>query len=120
MKILFTVDFYEPHKGGAEEVVRQLAERLVKNGGAVTVATTFLPARAAKSINGVNIAEFKISGNLAKGIVADKKEIERYQKFLQSGFDAVINYAAQIWTTDLAFGVLNNIKASRALVYSLR
>jgi|GEM_PF-5705905 len=27
MKILHTVEFYEPSKGGAQEVVRQLSER---------------------------------------------------------------------------------------------
>jgi glycosyltransferase involved in cell wall biosynthesis len=116
MKILFTVEFYEPHKGGAEEVVRQLAERLVKKGHNITVATTFLPARKENNINGVKIESFRISGNAVRGIFGNAEEIKRYRDFLQGDFDVVINYAAQIWTTDLAFLELDNICAKKILV----
>jgi L-malate glycosyltransferase len=116
MNILFTVEFYEPRKGGAEEVVRQLAERLVKRGHRVTVATTFLPGRSNSRINGVDIEEFRIAGTSAKDIRAEQQEVERYQAFLQRGFDAVINYAAQIWTSDLAFPVLGKLSAKKIFV----
>ncbi len=116
MRILFTVEFYEPHKGGAEEVVRQLAERLVIKGHDVTIATSFLGKRKSSILNGVKIESFRISGNLVNKIKGEKEEIKRYRDFLSSGFDIVLNYAAQIWTTDLAFEILDSIKAKKVLV----
>lgn len=116
MKILFTVEFYDPHKGGAEEVVKQLAERLAKKGHEVTVATSFLSERTSKNINGVIVESFKISGNAAQGYSGAPEEIKRYRDLLESGFNVVLNYAAQIWTTDLAFEVLHNIKEKKFLV----
>lgn len=116
MKILFTVEFYEPHKGGAEEVVKQLAERLVKFGHQVTVATSFIPERKEKRLNGVELESFKIFGNLALGIGGTEEEILRYQSFLKQDWDVVVNYAAQTWTTDLTFGVLDEIKAKKILI----
>lgn len=38
MKILFCVEFYYPSMGGAQEVVRQLAERMAAYGHEVCVA----------------------------------------------------------------------------------
>ena len=114
MKILHTVQFYEPHKGGAEEVIKQISEGLVRRGHSVTVATSFLSGRQQKIINGVKIKEFKISGNIVKGISANAKEIKRYQNFLiQGNFDIILNYATHIWTTDLAFPILDNISAKK-------
>ena len=40
MKILHTVEYYAPSVGGAQEVVRQISERMVQRGHQVTVATT--------------------------------------------------------------------------------
>jgi len=116
MKILFTVEFYEPHKGGAEEVVKQLAERLAKKEHSVTIATSFLNERTFLELNRVKIEGFKISGNIVNGITGNKNEIEKYRRFLRGDFDVIINYAAQIWTTDLAFDVLNDITAKKVLV----
>jgi glycosyltransferase involved in cell wall biosynthesis len=116
MKILFTVEFYEPQKGGAEEVVRQLAERLFKIGYDVTVATTFVPARDFKILNGVKVEQFRISGNNVRGVKATDSEIARYREFLLGDFNIIINYATQIWTTDLIFNILDKIKAKKVLV----
>lgn len=117
MKILFTVEFYEPKKGGAEEVVRQLAERLVKRGHEVCVATTAVRERIEKTIHGVHIEEFQLAGNSVKGIRGSEEEMRRYQDFLVSGgFDVVINYAAQIWCTDLVFPVLERIKGKKVFI----
>lgn len=63
MKILHTVEFYYPSVGGMQEVVKRLSELLVQYGHDVTVATTRLAARRDKTINGVKIKEFEISGN---------------------------------------------------------
>ena len=61
MKILHTVEFYEPCKGGAEEVVKQLSECLVAMGHDVTVATTIDKDRTPGKINGVLVLSFDIS-----------------------------------------------------------
>jgi len=42
VNILHTVEFYSPSVGGAQEVVRQISELLVKRGHDVTVATMSL------------------------------------------------------------------------------
>lgn len=36
MKILHTVEFYEPSVGGAQEVIKQISLQLVKRGHEVT------------------------------------------------------------------------------------
>jgi L-malate glycosyltransferase len=114
MNILHTVEFYSPSVGGAQEVVRQLSERLAARGHHVTVATTRLPERRSREINGVRIEEFDISGNAVRGIHG---EVERYQKFLLEGkFDIMMNYAAQQWTMDAAFPVLERIPYSKVMI----
>ncbi len=116
MRILHTVEFYEPRKGGAEEVVRQLSERLVKAGHEVTIATSFDPQRSAGYLHGVRVEQFKIRGNVVLGIKGDPSEIKRYQDLLAGNFDVVLNYAAQNWTTDLALESLYRITAKKVLV----
>lgn len=114
MKILHTVEFYYPSVGGMQEVVKQLSERLVKLGHDVTVATTKLPARHERIINGVRIAEFDISGNYVYGI---KGDVASYVNFLQdSNFDIIVNFAAQQWATDVPLTILNKIKAKKVFV----
>lgn len=114
MEILHTVEFYSPSVGGAQEVVKQLSERLVKRGHSVTIATTKLSERTDRVINGVTIKEFEISGNPIHGYSG---EIEQYQKLVrESKFDIVMNYAAQQWTTDLVFPVIHEISAKKVLV----
>jgi glycosyltransferase involved in cell wall biosynthesis len=114
VKILHTVEFYPPSKGGAQEVVRQLSERLADAGHDVTVATTKLPGRKSKTNAGVKIAEFDIKG---KSVTKISGETKKYQDFLVNGdFDIVMNYAAQQWATDLSFAVLDKIKAKKIIV----
>uniref|UniRef100_A0A832E0V0 Glycosyltransferase family 1 protein n=1 Tax=candidate division WWE3 bacterium TaxID=2053526 RepID=A0A832E0V0_UNCKA len=114
MKILHTVEFYDPSVGGMQEVVKQISERLVKLGHDVTVATTKLPGRKSLNIRGVKIREFAISGNLVRGLSG---ETDKYQDFLiNSEFDVMVNFAAQQWATDLAFEVLDRVKAKKVFV----
>ncbi len=114
MKILHTVEFYWPSVGGAQEVVKQLSEHLVVLGHDVTVATTKLSNRKSKILNGVKIKEFDISGNEVRGFTG---EIEKYKTFLkESNFDVIMNYAAQQWTTDLFFELMDDVKAKKILV----
>ena len=114
MKILHTVEYYSPSIGGAQEVVRQISERLVKQGHQVTVATTALPERSNKNINGVVVEEFDISGNAVRGF---RGETERYQQFLiQGDFDLMMNYAAQQWSMDLVFPILDRIPYQKVMI----
>jgi hypothetical protein len=97
MNILHTVEFYSPHVGGAQEVVKQISERLARRGHSVTVATTRISGRPKGPVNGVHVEEFAVSGNEVSGF---RGEVERYQDFLLgSGFDIMMNYAAQQWPT---------------------
>ena len=114
MKILHTVEFYHPSVGGMQEVVQQLSERLVGLGHQVTVATSRLSERNETTLNGVDIEEFGISGNLARGMTG---EIGRYRQFLlDSSFDVVTNFAAQQWATDAAITMLDRISAGKVFV----
>lgn len=117
MKILLTVEFYNPDKGGAQKVVEDLAIGLVKKGHDVTVATTHIPERKRNVIDGVKIESFKIGGNAVNGIKGDKKEIKRYEDLItRGGFDVILNYAAQSWHTDLTLPLLEEINAVKILV----
>jgi glycosyltransferase involved in cell wall biosynthesis len=113
MKILHTVEFYHPSIGGAQEVVRQISERLTKMGHDVTVATTKIP-RDSLIYNGVKIKEFDISGNYAKGYTGNIHDYINYVKY--SNFDIIMNYAAQQWATDLLLPILREIHAKKILV----
>ena len=114
MKILFCCEFYAPSVGGVQEVMRQLAERLVENGHQVTVATSKLPNRDFMSLNGVRIEEFSVSGNLMRGIFGDK---EQYCQFvIKGGFDIVMIKAAQQWTFDALWPVLDKINIPKVFI----
>lgn len=114
MKILHTVEFYHPSVGGAQEVVKQLSEHLVKKGHDVTVATTKIPNRGFKTLNGVKIKEFGVSGNKVRGFVG---EVEKYRQFVKRGnFDIVTNFAAQQWATDALLPIISDIKAKKVFV----
>ncbi len=114
LKILFCVEFYYPSLGGAQEVVRQLAERFAKRGHAVTVATSRIDSRHVNVHNGVRIVHFAVSGNRVRGF---RGEIDRYQEYLKAEqFDIVLFYAAQQWTFDAAWPVMQAISARKVLV----
>lgn len=114
MRILHTVEFYDPSKGGSQEVVKRISEQLVGRGHEVTVATTRSLKRECATINGVMIEEFDIEGNIVRGMVG---ETGRYQDFLKnSDFDVVMNYGAQQWATDLAMPILDQIPGKKVLV----
>ncbi len=112
-KVLHTVEYYYPSKGGAQEVVRRISEELVKRGHEVTVATARLPSRTFTDFNGVEIKEFSVSGNQVRGFGGDTRS---YQDFiLNSDFDVMMNYAAQEWTADLVFPILEQVKYKKIL-----
>lgn len=108
MKILFCCQFYAPSVGGVQELIRQIAEKLVLSGHQVTVATSKITERDFDQLNGVNIEEFDIAGNLVTRMTG---EVNRYQDFIISGpFDVMLVYAAQQWTFDALWPILEKIK----------
>ncbi|NTW62268.1 glycosyltransferase family 4 protein [Candidatus Saccharibacteria bacterium] len=114
LKILHAVEFYYPSIGGAQEVVRHLSERMVQAGHDVTIATTKLPNRKDLIHNGVKIVEFELSGNSVNGIKGNQKP---YVDLLKNGgFDIIMTYAAQQWSTDIFLENLDDIKAAKVLV----
>lgn len=116
MRLLFCCEYYHPSRGGVQEVMRQIAERMVQAGHDVTVATTPVPERESLVIGGVRIEEFDIRGNPVLGLEGGK-EIERYQEFLVTfPGDALMIKAAQQWTFDASWPVLDRIKARKVFI----
>ncbi|MCX6031406.1 MAG: glycosyltransferase family 4 protein [Chloroflexi bacterium] len=115
MRILHTCEFYYPHVGGAEEVVRQISERLARRGHQVTVATSADPARNYSELNGVRISEFAIRGNVVKGFEADKNELKRFRTHMMGNYDLIMNYAAQSWPTDLTLTMLDQLECPKVI-----
>lgn len=114
MRFLFCCEFYFPSVGGVQEVMRQLAERMVARGHQVVVATTKLANRGFTEHNGVQIAEFAIHGNNARGIHG---EVDRYQKFVcDFDGDAIMIKAAQQWTFDSLWPVLDRITTRKVFI----
>lgn len=113
LRILHAVEFFAPSVGGAQEVIRQISERLAARGHDVTVATTRLPERRKDRIGGVRIAEFDVRGNEVRGLEGD---LDGYRDFVINGdFDVVMTYAAQQWTTDALLPVLERIRPPTVL-----
>lgn len=105
MKVLICCENYPPSVGGVQEVMRQIAERLVGFSDEVTVATSAHEGRDRDTVlNGVRVVSFPIQGNAVRGY---KGPVEDYRKFIASGlYDAVLIKAAQQWSFDLAVDVL--------------
>lgn len=114
MRLLFCCESYYPQGGGVQEVMRQIAERMVAKGHDVTVATSHHPDRKSLVINGVKIRDFRAGGKLPYGL---NGEIDQYRKFVQ-GFhaDAVLIMAAQQWTFDALWPVLDQIAARKVFI----
>ena len=113
MRILHTVEFYWPRMGGAEEVVREVSERLAARGPDVTVATSAVAERTSRERAGVKIVEFPISGNLAGGFRGD---ITAYLDFLRAAdVDVMMCYALQQWSADLALLVAPELRYRKVM-----
>lgn len=114
MKLLLCCESYYPARGGVQEVMRQIAERMVAAGHDVSVAARKQSDRTSNIHNGVKIHEFDVAGNLVNGL---RGEIERYQKFV-TGFDgdAILIKAAQQWSFDALWPVLDQVVARKVFV----
>jgi L-malate glycosyltransferase len=113
LRILHCVEFYHPSPGGSQAVVRHVSEELVRRGHDVTVATTRHPDRGYAELEGVRIEEFDVSGNSVRGL---EGEVERFRSFATAGgFDVLMTYSAQQWTTDALLPMLDRIDAVKVL-----
>lgn len=114
MRIIHTHEDYNDYSGS--RTLKLLSEELVRRGHEVSVFTSG-GERLSETVNGVAVERFPLSGNRVRGIQGDRTYVEEYKKLLQdSNTDVVLNYAAQSWTTDVAFGALDAITAKKILV----
>jgi glycosyltransferase involved in cell wall biosynthesis len=115
MKLLFCCENYPPSIGGVQEVIRQIAERLVLSGFEVTVATSAHPNRDADVLmKGVRVLSFPVSGNFIHGM---RGELSSYRRLLLEGnFDVIMIKAAQQWTFDAAIDVLPSLNCRKFLI----
>jgi len=114
MKLLLCCESYYPARGGVQEVMRQIAERMAAAGHDVSVAARKQSDRTSKIHNGVKIHDFEVSGNLVQGL---RGEVERYQKFITSfDGDAILIKAAQQWSFDALWPVLDQVKVRKVFV----
>jgi len=114
MKLLLCCESYYPARGGVQEVMKQIAERMAAVGHDVSVAARKQSDRTSNIHNGVRIHEFDVSGNLVHGL---RGEVERYQQFVRDfDGDAILIKAAQQWTFDALWPVLHQVKVRKVFV----
>lgn len=114
MRILLACELFYPSVGGVQEVMRQLGERFAAVGHEVVVATSRLPERQSRQIGGITVEEFRVSGNLVRGMTG---EVDRYREYiLRQDYDILMVKAAQQWTFDALVPVLDSIKRPKIFV----
>jgi len=114
MKILIGTDYYYPSVGGLQIVLKEIAERFIKLGHTVTVATSKMQSRKINTHNGVNIKEFNIKGSYVHGLAG---KIKGYQSYVINGnFDVIMLKAAQSWTIDALIPILDKIKYRKVFI----
>lgn len=114
MKLLFCCESYWPHRGGVQEVMRQIAERMAARGHQVTVATSQHPLRKEGVVNGVAVRAFNAGGKMVYGL---NGEIDQYREFVRTfDADAILVMAAQQWSFDALWPVLDDIKARKVFI----
>ena len=114
MKILICSDSYYPSVGGVQIVLQQIAERLVRRGHQITIATSKLKERISTNHNQVIIKEFDVSGNYNRGLTG---ELQKYRKFvLSENYDVLLIKAAQSWTFDGLINDLHLIKKRKIFI----
>lgn len=94
-------------------MVASLAERLVRRGHEIVVATSADPRRREDHHNGVRIVGFGITGNASRGMRGDLRRYRRW--LLDEPCDVMMNYAAQVWPTDAALDLLDQLPCARVL-----
>jgi glycosyltransferase involved in cell wall biosynthesis len=114
LSIAHCVEAYAPAPGGMAEVVRQLSERMARQGHRVTVLTSAHPERPDGERNGVMVKGFAVRGNAVDGIAGDT---QAYLAALRDGgFDVITFFAAQQWATDIVLPELAALHARKVFV----
>ncbi|MBK7946177.1 MAG: glycosyltransferase family 4 protein [Flavobacteriales bacterium] len=114
LRIAHCVEGYAPAGGGMAEVVRQLSERMARQGHQVTVLTSAHAQRPDGVMQGVRVRGFEVRGNARVGITGD---VEGYLHALRTGgFDIITFFAAQQWATDAALPHLDGLPGRKVLV----
>src|SRR5579872_7313367 len=114
MRLLFCCESYPPHRGGVQEVMRQIAERMAARGHDVTVATKRHPLRTSNVVNGVKVRQFKAGGKLVDRL---NGQIDEYREFVRTfDADSVLIMAAQQWSFDALCPVLDDIRARKVFI----
>ncbi len=99
MNVLLVSHSFAPEQNGVARIATLLAESLVERGCSVTVATQFSPNRKSNKWKGIEIEQFKITGNAITGI---RGQIGSYQHFIHNNhFDIQHHHGCQIWGFDL-------------------
>ena len=94
--------------------MRQIAERLVARGHDVTVATSRHRGRKASVVNGVKIRAFNAGGKMVYGL---NGQIDEYREFVRTfDADAILVIAAQQWSFDALWPVLDEIDARKVFI----
>jgi glycosyltransferase involved in cell wall biosynthesis len=113
VRILHTCHTYWPRTDGVAIVMQRVSEGLAARGHEVTVATTLAGAPPAEEHGGVVIRRFDVRGSETIGCSGDT---EAYARFVTSfRCDVVLNYAAQICTTDLVFPLLARLACRKII-----
>ena len=114
MRILHTCNTYWPLRDGVSIAMQRISEGLAGLGHDVTVATSGAGDLPDGEHNGVRIVRFALGGNCVTGYTGD---VPGYQGFVRSWRgDVMLNYAAQICTTDLVFPFLRDLPCRKVLV----
>jgi L-malate glycosyltransferase len=114
VRILHTCYTYWPCNDGVSIAMQRISEGLAALGHEVVVATSRQVEGAADEHAGVRIVRFAIAGNSVTGYSG---EIGAFQDFVRAwDGDVMLNYAAQICTTDLVFPLLDDLRCRKVLV----
>lgn len=117
MKIVITVNTYNPNTDGVQFVTSYLAEGLVRKGHDVTLITTSHCSKKAKNreiINGVLVIRYPV---YTKHMIhrGDKQSYRRDIRKLCEKTDCLINVGTQSPFTDWCFKILDDIKCKKIL-----
>jgi glycosyltransferase involved in cell wall biosynthesis len=114
LRLLLCCESYPPHRGGVQEVMRQIAERMAARGHDVTVATSRHSQRKSDVVNGVRIRAFDAGGKMVYGL---NGQIDDYRQFVRTfQADAILIMAAQQWSFDALWPILDDIKARKVFI----
>jgi glycosyltransferase involved in cell wall biosynthesis len=94
--------------------MRHIAERMAARGHDVTVATSRHPQRKSEVVNGVRIRAFDAGGKMVYSL---NGQIDEYREFVRTfQADAILIMAAQQWSFDALWPVLDDIKARKVFI----